>query len=160
MAGGEKPARRSWHLRGQQRGRKRNAMEREVEEESAFGSGLCHKPALPSGEICPSPGLRPLIFEWNAKCPESLLASPEGVMDAENRAHTQNALSACAHTHTHTLTCTHRYTPSHMPVGVHAHSHSQPYTPTLIVLQTHTLPCTSNTHMPILMHTHRNTHTP
>lgn len=57
-------------------------MEREVEEESAFRSGLCHKPALPSGEICPSPGLGPLIYERNAKCPKCLLASPEGMMDA------------------------------------------------------------------------------
>lgn len=60
---GEKIAQRGWRLRGRQRERKRRAMGKKLEEATALGSVLCLKPALPSGDLCPSPDLRPLVYD-------------------------------------------------------------------------------------------------
>ena len=61
MGGGEKIAQRWWHLRGEQRGRKRSEMGREVEEDTVLGSGLCLKPALPPGNLHPYPDVMATI---------------------------------------------------------------------------------------------------
>lgn len=48
---------------GQQGERKRSAMRKELEEAAALGSDLCLKPALPSGDLRPSPDLGPLVYD-------------------------------------------------------------------------------------------------
>ena len=98
MGGVEKIAQRWWRLRGQQR-RKRSAMGREVEEETALRSGLCLKAALPSGDLHPFPDVMSTIdARWSRVSSGRTSWRCDGQM--EQSPHPE--CSHCTHTHAHT----------------------------------------------------------